>query len=179
LLLLMIGCSHPNAANITLRKENQDLRNRITELERQNAGLTAPTTQLAQPIIINLSEHHFGSLFVTSNLKLGKLTGQDEGVLKIYAVPLDQYGDEIKAAGSFTVDAFDLSDSGKHIGHWTFPASDSEKNWYGSAFLHTYVLKCPWQTPPQHNQITVKITFTDELTGRIFTQQKLVTLPPK
>ncbi len=169
----MAGCSHPNTANITLRKENQELRARVAELEKINAGYVAPTTRQSPPTI-NLAEHQFGSLFVTSGLKLGKLTGQDDGMLKVYAIPVDQDGDDLKASGSFNVDAFDLSDGGKQIGHWDFPATDSQKNWYGAALLHTYVLKCPWQNKPAPNQVTVKVTFTDELTGRMFTQQKVV-----
>jgi len=172
-LLAVEGCTRPDAANITLRKENQKLEARITELERANAGFIAPTTRETQPTI-NLTDRQYGSLFVTSNLQLGKLTGEDEGMLKVYAVPVDQDGDQIKAAGSFSVDAFDLSDSGKRIAPRDFPPSDSHKNWYGSALLRTYVLKCPWQTPPNHKQVTLKVTFTDELTGRIFTQQKVI-----
>jgi hypothetical protein len=43
------------------------------------------------------------------------------------------------------------------------------------------VLKCPWQgKAPGHDELTVKVTFTDELTGREFTEQKVVRvkLPP-
>ena len=45
---------------------------------------------------------------------------------------------------------------------------------------YEYVLTCPWQdVVPRHPELTVKVTFTDELTGRQFTlQQALKVNPP-
>jgi hypothetical protein len=44
--------------------------------------------------------------------------------------------------------------------------------------LYTYVLSCPWQSPPKHSDITLKVTFTDALTGRAFTAQKSIKVAP-
>jgi hypothetical protein len=45
-----------------------------------------------------------------------------------------------------------------------------------------YALTCPWQTIPKHPNLTVRVTFTDELTHAKFTIQRPVTVnlpPPK
>ncbi len=44
--------------------------------------------------------------------------------------------------------------------------------------LYTYVLECPWQTVPPHPDLTVKVTFDDELTGRRFVDQTQVKVHP-
>ena len=120
-------------------------------------------------------------------LSFGRLTGGadldrdkpgDEG-LKIYVTPVDAAGDDIKAAGSFVVEAFDLKrESEQRIGRWEFVLEDAGKNWYGQALLNTYVLTAPWQTVPENPNLTVKVTFTDGLTGRVFEAQKQVKVKP-
>ena len=44
---------------------------------------------------------------------------------------------------------------------------------------YTYVLTCPWQNKiPRHAGLTVRVTFTDALTGRVFTAEKQVKVNP-
>jgi hypothetical protein len=181
----LCGCTHPSAANIELRKQNAGLRDQIAELNRQHDGDVATIRGLESSratTVPTLSGEQLDHLFTVYGIQLGKLTGGadldpqssgDEG-LKIYAAPIDQDGQPLKAAGAFTVEAFDLSDNGKKIGEWKFPVSDARKLWYGHAMLYTYVLTCPWQTIPSHESLTIKTTFIDELTGRIFEVQKPV-----
>ena len=40
--------------------------------------------------------------------------------------------------------------------------------------LYGYIMKCPWQKVPTHPELTLKVTFHDELTGREIAQQKVV-----
>jgi outer membrane murein-binding lipoprotein Lpp len=183
--LLLAGCSKPSGANINLRKQNQELRRQVESLQRQHdadaAALRGQSSTAATAPAI--SHDQARQLFTVHGIKLGRLTGSadldpnkpgDEG-LKVYVVPLDDQGEKLKAAGSFVVDAFDLAKQGEQrIGHWEFPVDDARKNWFGSALLYEYVLPAAWQTPPEHPEVTLKVTFTDALTGRSFTQQKAI-----
>jgi hypothetical protein len=181
------GCTTPDKANIALRKQNQQLHEQITTLQRVHqadqatlAGLQAGST------VPTLPQDRLEQLFTVHGFSIGRLTGGadldrerpgDEG-LKVYVTPTDQQGDALKAAGSFEVEAFDLALEGNQkIGAWSFPLQEAQKNWYG-ALLKCYVLSCPWQAAPRHARLTVKITFTDALTGRRFTQQKVVEVRP-
>ena len=126
-------------------------------------------------------------LFTTHSIKLGRLTGSgdidsarpgDEG-LKVYVVPIDQANQPIKAAGDFTVDAFDLSaPDHPRIGHWTFPAERNQDLFYSMFTLYTYILPCPWQQLPKHNKITIHVTFDDLLTHRRFELDKPLEIQP-
>ncbi len=195
LLTAATACSSPNPANIELRKENQKLRDRVTELERVNAGRTAPVVPTTSPTI-DPAAQVYGHLFTVHGIHLLS-TAVDRDLmyskppvegLKIHIQPIDQDGDVIKASGTFTVDAFDLQLPGgasQRIGHWEFPLSDAAKNWYGSRLIYSYVLKCPWSQSkdgagvvrPAHSPVTVRITYVDELTRRQFSAQGTVNIP--
>ena len=97
----------------------------------------------------------------------------------MYVVPIDGQRQQIKAAGSFVVEAFDLArGDNARIGRWEFPLEQAAKNWFGQALLYGYVLQAPWQQRPEHADVTLKVSFTDALTGRTFTEQKVVKVTP-
>jgi outer membrane murein-binding lipoprotein Lpp len=183
---LSSGCSSPNAASIKVRRENQDLRNKVAELERRERAHLAQIRAMESKAttVPSLPNERIETLFTAHGLRFGRLTGGadldpkqpgDDG-LKIYVVPTDGQGQPIKAAGSFVVEAFDLA-KGDHarVGHWEYPLDQAAKNWFGQAMLYTYVLPAPWQQQrPEHSELTIRVTFTDALTGRSFTEQKVV-----
>jgi hypothetical protein len=186
------GCASPSAANNKLRVENQKLEDRIAGLEQDKAHDRAEIGALEKNAgtIPTLPQERLGKLFLVGGLKLGRLTGAaewnpqkpEENGMKVEAVPLDEHGEKIKAAGSFVIDAFDLANGeSPKLGHWEVGVDEAKKQWYGSAMLYAYILKCPWEKPPSHEEVTLKVTFRDELTGREFTQQQVVKvkLPPK
>jgi len=191
-LALVAGCGKPSAANIELRKQNQAFRDELTSLKLEKEGLaqslSAATGAPPSTTRPALSVEHLASLFTTHDLSLGRLTGAadldpnrpgDEG-LKIYVVPTDEQADTLKSAGSFVVEAFDLSAKQQtRVGEWTFDPQQSRAAWHGQGLLFTYVLTCPWQTAPTSaGEWTVKVRFTDTLTGRTLTKQAQVKVQP-
>jgi len=184
LLFLSLNCGGPNTAGIEVRKENQALREQIEKLERQHAADQASLQAATCPSIPTLPPAQLATLYTTHSIELGRLTGGydsdnkpgDEG-LKIQLTPLDDEGQKLKAAGSITVDLFDLAlSNNQRIGHWEINPQILRQTWLGSAFQYNYLVKLPWQSPPQHAELTVKVTFTDALTHRSFTEQKVITV---
>jgi hypothetical protein len=188
LAVALIGCgAKPNAAAIELRKTLQDRDAKIVDLDRRLAAANGQVSsyQSTQPALATLPADRLAKLFTTHGIRLGRLTGGADltyartGVhdgLKVYVIPFDETGDELKAGGSITVEAFDLAADKPLIGKWAFPPEQTKTLWNGQALLYEYVLPCPWQTPPSRPELTVKVTFTDELTGRTFTTQTIVTV---
>jgi hypothetical protein len=192
LAVVGVGCGSPNAANIAVRKENQNLRDQIEDLKRAREADAATIQGLQSKVgtLPTLPEDRLDKLFTTHGLQLGRLTGGadvdtkkpgDEG-LKVYATPIDDDGQPFKAAGSFVIEAYDLAENPpQQVGKWTFDVDSAKKAWIGSFLAHNYVFTLPWQhATPRHDEITVKVTFRDELTGREFHEQKVVKvkLPP-
>jgi hypothetical protein len=158
------GCGKPQAANIALRKENQALRAELDQLRLQRQADQAQRlvqTTSGTPVQLD-------GLFTAHGLKFGRLTSAQGSELRVFVVPTDQTGDEIKAAGTFRVDAFDLGRGTEAlVASWTFAAADAMRYWNGSGMLYGYVLLCPLPEPIRaDSELTLRITFTDSLTGR-------------
>ena len=176
-VVIAAGCTSPNKANIYLRKQNQKQRDEIELLQRQHEADAATIRGLESraTTVPVLPQTQLDKLFTVHGLQFGRLTAADEKGIDVYVVPTDAAGQPIKAAGSFVIDAFDLAAGDNvRVAHCEHPLDQAEKNWYGQAMLYTYVLKCPWQTPPKHPEITIKVEFKDALTGRVLTAQKVV-----
>jgi hypothetical protein len=177
-LASVVGCGRPDAANVELRKQNQELQERLTALERERAADRATIEALQQPASPGttrpaLSYAQLQNLVTVAGLKINRLTGPDpddpKRGLKVYVVPTDTDGEAIKAAGSFVVEATDPTRSPEPLlGRWVFSTADARTLWYGRAMLHEYVLPAPWPQPVQAGEARIKVTFTDALTGRSF-----------
>ena len=175
----------PNRASVKVRKQNQQLDGQIAKLKQEVAARDATIRGLTQRVgtVPTLEQARLDRLFTVHAMKLGRLTGGadldgskpgQEG-FKVYAVLLDQHGDEIKSAGTFVVEAFDLA-SGQpaRLGRWEFGLDQAQSNWHSFLMRYEYVLTCPWQgATPRKQDITVRVTYTDELTGREFTEQRV------
>jgi hypothetical protein len=177
----VVSCSSPNKANIELRKQNVELRTQVENLQRQHeADVAAIRAAEARggTTVPALPSERLADLFTVHGLQFGKLTGVDPdraNALKVYVVPTDGAGEPIKAAGSFVVDAFDLSAGADvRLGRWEFPVREAAKNWFGKGLLYTYVLPLPLEKPAGHGEITLRVTFRDGLTGREFSGQRVV-----
>jgi hypothetical protein len=131
-----------------------------------------------------LPRERLAKLFTTHDIKLGKLTGGadldvakpgQEG-LKVYVTPVDESGDALKAAGSFTVEAFDVSRENKpKIGSWTVEGDAAKQAWSSVLNRANYVLTLSWQTVPTGETLHLEITFIDELTQARF--KKAIDVP--
>jgi hypothetical protein len=77
LLCAGVGCGKPNAASIVVRKENQDLRDRVASLEKARAGDAATIKSLEERAgtIPTLPKERLDRLFTAHGLNLGRLTG--------------------------------------------------------------------------------------------------------
>jgi hypothetical protein len=189
--LLLAGCGKPNRPNIELRKKNQNLEGQIAQLKQRIDVDRATIAGLQGKIgtVPTLEQSRLDRLFTVNAIRVDRLTGAadldtskpgHEG-FKVYVELLDQTGDEFKASGSFVVEAFDLAagPGGMKLGRWEFPVEQAQANWYSFFTRYEYVLTCAWQdVVPRHPDVTVKVTFTDELTGRQFEHQQVIKVDP-
>jgi hypothetical protein len=98
----------------------------------------------------------------------------------VYLKPIDRDGHTLKAAGAVTVQLFDLSEGAARnlLERHDFSVAQAAGHWSGFLASH-YRFDCRWKAgPPTAKELTVRVTFTDYLTGRTFTAQKVVTIDP-
>jgi outer membrane murein-binding lipoprotein Lpp len=176
--LLTVGCRGPNKANIELRKKNQDLQTKVDQLERNRQADQATIAALQKDkgvVVQQLPTTQVSQLFTVTGVDINKLTGFRKEGLKVYVVPNDAAGDVLKAAGTVTVEAYDLGRKDQPLlGRWEFPTEQAGANWYSSWVVSGYALTCPLDPPTQPTEITIRATFTDALTQRTFTAQRVV-----
>ena len=191
LLLELAGCYHPSEENIRLRKINQELTAKLSTVTTQKEGdeRTIAGLMARSPAIAMLPKSELDKLWVAAGIKFGRLTGgidQDPtkpGVeaVRVYITPIDDSGQGIQAAGSFVVEAFDLAAAGDNrLGRWTWDTVAAKSQWRSFLFDFCYELPCPWKIVPRHPEITLRVTFTDELTHIPFIAEKMihVDIPP-
>lgn len=182
--LILIGAAgcfpKPNKANIALRREIQAMQDKVADLETRDKAARAQIAALeADRTIQTLPSEKMQRLFTASGIKFKNLTlGQDldrnkpgDEAFKIAVTPIDQFGDEFKSAGSIKVELFDLASQETRLGSWTLDTPETQKRWLSTPVIDGYVLTFPWQTPPTNPKLLVKVTFTEELTGRVFDGQ--------
>ena len=175
-----VGCSgKPHQANVELRKENDALKQQTTRLEREAQQLRSDVRRLESEsdVLPTLPQERLEQLWTVGDIRFGRLTGIDrraEGSpLKVYLRPVDPEGSTMKAAGSITIEAFDLDAEQVRLGRWEFSLDEARKLWVGVGMLNEYVLTCPWQgePPAEGRNLLVRAIFHDALTQRSFQAQ--------
>lgn len=156
--------------NARLKGDLQDLRTTLAEQKEQIETLQA------------LGDKRLERLFHVTAITLGRYTAGvdlddeagDDGI-RVYLVPRDRDGHTIKAAGAVRVQLFDLAADPKEnlLGTFDFPVEDIGKLFASGFLTNHYKLDCRWKKPPANPDITVRVVFTDYLTGKTFTAQKV------
>jgi hypothetical protein len=153
-----------------------------TELQALQQTAAAQEQQIRT--LQHLGDKRLDLLFHVVNLEVGRystginaddLPGDD--FIRVYLIPRDAAGDPIKAAGTVTVQLFDLAAPAEAnlLGTYQFPLEQVAKSWVGGFMTYHYRFDCPWKSgPPAHPDVTVRASFTDYLTGKEFTAQRLI-----
>jgi hypothetical protein len=145
----------------------------ITTLERQVRTLQALGTRRLDKLV-HVHDVRFARL--TGGIDLDGQPG-DEGIV-VYLQPVDESGAIIKAAGSALVQVYDLqAEQGRQlIGEYEIDADQMAALWSDRFMTRHYAIRCPWsrEQPPLHRDLTVRVEFTEYLTGRTFHHQAAV-----
>ena len=165
-----------------LKKENTDLTMQVESLRKKNDQLSEQTQRLSGlDKTVRLS-----AMDTLDTIRIGKRSGlsdtDKDGVnetLMVYLEPLDTAQDYVKAIGTVTVELWNLNtDPAKaKLGEWTLQPADMHKLWGRNIFAGYYRLSLPAANilTGQEKELTVKVTFTDVLSGKVRRDQKTIT----
>lgn len=97
--------------------------------------------------------------------------------LIVYLQPIDEEGDIIKAAGAVNVQLWDLNKANGEalLGQWNIGVNELKKHWI--TFLVTnyrLTLDLEEKIERLEKPLTVKVTFTDYLSGKVFNEQRVI-----
>jgi hypothetical protein len=186
LLPFVIGCQN-NETEQTLEKlnaleqQNTKLTERAAELQKQNEQLENRITVLAGLPEKSLPEKIYNLQQVKivdySNLYDKNKDGKIDTLL-VYIEPIDDRGDSIKAACSIEIQLWDLNKTPDKslLGEWKIPADVLKNSWVISFISAHYRLSfdVTGKIEKYDGPLTINVTFTDYLSGKVFKEQKII-----
>ena len=166
-----------------LKKENTDLSTQVQTLQQENTQLIVQAETLSG-LDKDVRLHNLDTL---DKIHIGKRTGlydKDESgineTLVVYIEPVDTAQDYIKAIGSINVELWNLNaDTAQaRLADWTLEPDKMQKLWGGNIFSSYYRLEFSIADilSGQEKELTVKVTFTDTLSGKVRSDQ--ITVAP-
>ena len=186
LLAAVAGCES-TGTRIPLTKQLRILKQENAQLQNQAEQSAAETEQLKKQVqtLSGLPQDKLENLYDIQKIKITRYTGfydkDDDGSkeeLIVYIQPLDEDGDIVKAAGSVDVQLWDLNrENGQALlGQWHVGPEELKKNWFATLITINYRLTfdVSAQIKGLEGPLTVKVTFTDYLSGRVFNEQRVI-----
>jgi hypothetical protein len=188
--ILITGCANPNEKESSAVQIEQ-LTQEKTQLQEQIEQFGTENKLLKQQIQVlsGLPEEvKLENLNRLERIKIGRYTGffdKDKDGRKekliVYIQPFDEEGDKIKVAGAIDVQLWNLNktDSEALIGQWKVEPGELKKLWFATLITINYRLTFDVADKIEDLQepLTVKVTFTDYLTGKVFKEQKVIKAP--
>jgi len=180
---LTLGCAEQTTpARLTPdQSEFRRLKDRNEALQNQIADLTEQVVTLQ-----SFGDRRLSRLYQVQRIELGRHTGgidlddqPGDDAIKVYLKPIDQHGSVIKSAGQVRIRLFDLAADPPDnlVGEHQWSVEQVGKHWHGGFGAYHFSFECPLTgNPPAGREITVRLQFTDYLTGKSFSAQKLCKL---
>ena len=185
-LLLLAGCQDTGERKLLLGKiealtqQKTQLQENLTQSKGENERLRKQLQVLS-----GLPEEvRLDSLYRLQRVKIHRYTdvldkdkdGKME-TLAVYLQPIDDRGDLIKAAGAVNVQLWDLNQASGEalLGQWSVEPDELKKRWV--TFLVTnyrLTFDLAEKIEPLEKPLTVKVTFTDYLSGKVFNEQRVI-----
>jgi hypothetical protein len=185
LIALASGCAEPCADKlIRCQNENLKLKEEFSAISKHYAASTVTINEQNKQIanFYRFRNARYVNLAKMKEIQIDRLTaaadtnndGCDDTV-NVYFRPVDVRDHVIKAPGEVIIRLFDLSEKPAKVGEIRLTAEMLETHWIGRLITNHYSLQCPITKNPGGSNITLRIEFTELLTGRIFTAEKMLT----
>jgi len=188
LLSFIGGCENANSIKTPLVERIGNLTEQKTQLENQLEQTRAENKQLKKQmhVLSGLPEQVKGeNLYRLGKIVIGGYTGffdkdkdGEKEKLIVYIQPIDEEGDIVKASGTVEVQLWDLNkEKGQALlGEWHVEPGELKKLWFATLITINYRLTFDIADKVKSfdEPLTVKVTFTDYLSGKVFKEQKVI-----
>ena len=165
----------------SLGKEKTELKRTIASLQEENKDILKQNKKLADlgPDV------RLEAFPQTQKIKLRSRTGlfdkDKDGIketLAVYVQPFDAAGDTLKAAGAVEVQLWDLNrpNGRAMLKQWQVDHKQLQQLWVSTMMTNYYRLKFDVGSMLTGDEegLTVKIVFTDYITGQVFREQTVI-----
>jgi len=192
---ILIGSLLTIAAGCQTQSKKDSLADAINNLQNEKKQLTSQIqqekkgNQQLQKQIKNLAgidtQLKFSNLYDIQRIKIHKYTNlydkDKDGKLEkliVYIQPIDAQGDIVKSPASVDVQLWDLNTESEKalLAEWHIPPQELKKLWFATLITINYRLTFDIADKIENFQepLTVKVIFTDLLTGKVFNEQRVI-----
>ncbi len=181
------GCGIGSARDPELQLEVEKLERQRAELQAQLDQSQVEIKQLEEQIraLSGLPKDGRDNPYPLKSIKITRYTNfydKDEDGRKekliVYVEPVDVEGDTLKAAGTAHVQLWNLNKPSDQalLGQWEVQPGELRKLWFETLVSTSYRLTfdAPAGTEIVSEPLTVKVNFTDSLTGKILRDQHVI-----
>lgn len=185
--VVLPGCDAGSERMHPLEMKARDLEREKAELVEQLEQCRMRTEQLKAQVraLSALPEENRENFYAIRSVKITGLSNfydkDEDGVretLIVYIKPIDQTGDIIKAAGTVHVQLWNLNTPNDQalLGEWQVQPAELQKLWYDTLVAASYRLTfdAALTAEVRAQPLTVKVTFSDYLTGEIYSDQQII-----
>jgi hypothetical protein len=183
--ILLAGCDTvPTRQFIEIQRQAQASKEQVAQLESQLSDEQKTIRNLQDQVasVRGMDKDVMGQLIVPVKVQLERQSGGydldnkpgDDGIV-LYVQPVDKDGSVIKVAGSMAVTLLDLTKpTPVVISRYEFDVPTTRSLWYGRLMTNHFTVRCPWPPsgPPDTDEVTARVQFTDLLSGRVLTAQQ-------
>jgi seryl-tRNA synthetase len=183
--LFAAGCEEarmltPEQQILALKRENRQLQDQLQQAKLEDEQLKKQVQGIS-----GLPQDRLSSLYDLKKIKLTRYTNiYDEDkdgkkkMLIVYIQPIDAEDNKVKAGGAVDVQLWDLSkESDKSLlAKWHVGPAELKKLWFDAVLTSNYRLAFDVNDIAKNfdRPLTVKVTFTDYLSGKVFEEQKVI-----
>ncbi|MGA2323600.1 MAG: hypothetical protein ABSG22_07110 [Sedimentisphaerales bacterium] len=193
-MVFAFGCDGQTAGKPTTAQQVQqltaqkaDLQNQLEQTQTENDRLKKQAESLSKLP----GDKRADAIYHLKSIEIGRYTNfYDEDKtpgatgkknLVVYVEPIDETGDVIKAAGAIDVQLWDLNkkESEARLAQWRVEPNEIKKLWLGGMLSSSYRLSfdAAGIVDKFDKPLTVKVNFTDYLSGATFTEQFIIRPP--
>ena len=184
LVILLAGCEDAGTAQRTLLEQLQGERSQLTAELAESKAKEQQLQQQVRTLSGLKGDVDLEELYDLKRIKLTRYTnlydkdkdGKFEKLI-VYVQPIDSEGDVRKAVGEVDVELWDLSrpNGQAMIGKWQVGPEELKGKWYSLMVInYRLVFDVSGIVEDYTEPLTVKVTFTDYLTGKVFKEQKII-----
>ena len=183
----MLGCGNGSSNSLweqikQLGQEKTNLKLQVEKLENENEDLSRQVEKLSSLG----AERRLEVLSKTAQIKIGRRSGlfdrDNDGKkekLIVYVKTIDEADDAVKAAGEAVVQLWDLNaEQGGEamLGKWEVEPAELKRMWAGTVMTNYYRLEFDVSelVKAEQQELTVKVRFTDYVTGKVFSEQIVI-----
>ena len=183
---LAAGCENADTGMPGLTSQVQRLSREKTQLQSQLEQCKTENEQLKNQIeTLTALPKDQVVLWSIQRIEIGRLSdlhdadkdGKKEKLI-VYVQPIDQDGDTVKSPGAVDVQLWDLNKKGGQalVAEWHIGPAELKKLWLTALLAGNYKLMFDVADKAGlfKEPLTVKVAFTDYLTGKTFQEQKVI-----